>query len=188
MSNQTGRPKTPVIKYILLGLAGVIAAILVAATTQPDSYVVTRAATIAAPPAAVFPLVNDLKKWETWSPWAALDPSMKLTYEGPASGTGASYSWAGNSQVGSGKLTILESRPTEEVRMKLEFFEPMAAVCDTAFTFKPEGAGTAATWTMSGRNNYMSKVMCLFMNMDKMIGADFEKGFANMKSIAEGKR
>lgn len=184
----SARPKKPVFTYILLGLGTVVAIILVAAVLQPADYAVRRSITIAKPPATVFPLVNEMKKWESWNPWAALDPNMKLSYDGPASGVGASYSWIGNSQVGEGKLTITESNPSEEIRMKLEFFKPMPGVSDTLFTFKPEDQSTTVTWAMSGKNNFVGKLMCMFMSMDKMIGGQFEKGLATMKTVAEGKR
>jgi hypothetical protein len=152
---------------------------------QPSGYRVMRSLAINAPPAAVFPHVNELKKWETWNPWGKIDPNMKLTYDGPPSGVGASYSWVGNNEVGEGKATIVESRPGEFIRFKLEFFKPMAGVSDTVFTFRPQGTQTEVTWDMSGRNNFIGKAFCMFMNMDKMVGGQFEKGLADMKSIVE---
>jgi hypothetical protein len=176
------------IKKILLTLVAIVAIILVVAAFQPAQFRVTRSATIAAPAAVIFPEVNDFHRWPAWSPWEKLDPTMKRTLEGPASGVGAIYSWEGNSEVGSGKMTITESRPAEVIRIKLEFFKPMPGLCPTEFTFKPEGAGTNVTWTMSGDKNYISKVVCLFMSMDKMVGGDFEKGLANLKQVAEARK
>ena len=119
------------------------------------------------------------------SPWAKLDPSMKKTHEGAPAGTGAIYSWSGNDQVGEGRMTLTESRPSELIRIKLEFMKPFAATNTTEFTFKPEGNQTMVTWSMFGMNNFIAKAFGLFMNMDKMVGGDFEKGLASMKSVVE---
>jgi len=174
-----------ILKFSLLALLVVIAVILVAATIQPDNFRVARSTTVKAPPAIVFPHVNQLKNWETWNPWGKLDPNMKLTYDGPESGVGASYSWAGNNDVGEGRATITEMRTNELVQLKLEFFKPMAGVSIAEFTFAPQGDQTEVTWTMTGKNNYVAKIFCLFMNMDKMIGGQFEKGLASLKQTAE---
>jgi hypothetical protein len=131
--------------------------------------------------------VNDFHQWELWSPWAKLDPAATNTFTGPAAGTGAMFSWAGNSDVGVGSMTITESRPSELILIKLEFLKPFASTADTEFAFAPVGDQTKVTWTMSGKNNFISKAFCLFMNMDKMIGSDFEKGLVAMKSAAEAK-
>jgi len=178
-------------KKILIGL-GVVAVLLggfaVVVAVQPGDYKVERSATVAAPPATVFAQVNDFHKWEGWSPWAKLDPNCKNTFEGPTAGTGAVFKWAGNDDVGEGQMEIVESKPDELIRIKLDFVKPFASSCDTVFTFKPEGGATAVTWTMSGKNNFVGKGFCLFMNMDKMVGADFEKGLAAMKTAAEAKK
>lgn len=176
------------IKKILIVLVGLIAAFLIVVAMQPSAYRVARSATIAAPAPAVFGLVNDFHRWDGWSPWAKLDPNMKQSFEGAPAGEGAIYSWTGDSKVGEGRMTLMESRPPELVRIKLEFIKPFASVCDTQFTFKQEGNQTAVNWTMSGENNFIGKAMCLFMNMDKMVGGDFERGLANMKSIAESQK
>jgi hypothetical protein len=173
------------IKKILLVLGLVIIAFLIFAATRPDDFSVTRSTTIAAPPATVFAQVNDFHKWVAWSPWEKMDPELKRIYEGPAAGTGAIYKWSGNSKVGEGKMTITESRPSDLVKLKLEFIKPFAATNDTEFTFKPEGDKTVVTWTMSGKNNFMFKAMQVFMSMDKMVGKDFEAGLAAMKAVAE---
>src|SRR5436190_13618996 len=163
------------IKKILIGLAVVVIAFVAIAAMQPAEFSVQRAAVMPAPADAVFAQVNDFHNWEAWSPWAKLDPAMKQSYEGASAGIGAVYSWAGNSDVGEGRMTITESRPGELVRIKLEFLKPFAATNTAEFTFKPEGGNqTAVTWTMSGRKNFMCKAFGLFMNMDKMIGGDFE--------------
>ncbi len=171
--------------YILIALAAVVLLFLAIVAMQPAEFRVTRTATINAPPADVFPHVNDLHKWEAWSPWARLDPEMKLTYDGPAEGAGASYAWSGNNKVGEGRSTIMESRPNERVRLKLEFIRPFAGTNDVEFTFRPEGDQTSVTWDMQGRNNFMSKAFCVFVNMDKLVGGDFEKGLAQLKAVVE---
>jgi hypothetical protein len=173
------------LKKILIGLVIVIVIFLIVVALQPSTYRVTRSLTMAAAPEVVFPHVNELKKWAAWNPWEKLDPNMKMTYEGPEAGVGASYSWVGNSDVGEGRMTITGSKPSESIQLKLEFFKPMAGVSDTEFTFKPQGNQTEVTWTMSGKNNFIGKAMCLFMNMDKMIGPDFEKGLVSLKAVAE---
>ncbi len=175
------------LKKILLGLAAVLVVFLVVVALQPADFSVTRSATVAAAPAAVFPHVNEPRKWEAWNPWGKLDPAMKLTYFGPTAGVGAAYAWVGNSDVGEGKMTVTESQPNDRIRFNLEFIKPMAGVSDTLFTFKPDGQGTTVTWTMSGKNNFISRAVCLFMSMDKMVGGSFEKGLAELKTIVEQK-
>jgi hypothetical protein len=110
---------------------------------------------------------------------------MKTTFEGPQSGTGASYAWVGNSKVGEGKMSITESKANELVRLKLEFVKPFASTATSEFTFKPEGDKTSVSWSMSGEKNFISKAFCLFMNMDKMLGGEFETGLANLKSAVQ---
>ena len=177
--------KLPLFVKILIGLFVVVAIFLIVAAFQPSHFEVKRSTRIVAPPASVFPQVNTLKNWEAWNPWMKLDPNIKVTYSGPPSGEGASYSWVGNNEVGEGRMTILESRPNELVRFKLEFLKPMEGKSDAAFTFKPQGDQTEVTWSMSGENNLIAKAVCLIMSMDKMIGEPFEKGLADMKSIVE---
>jgi hypothetical protein len=171
--------KILIVAAVLLVVFGIIVAL------RPADFRITRTATMAAPPAAVFAEVNDLHRWIAWSPWAKLDPAMKQTHEGAPAGPGAVYSWAGNKDVGEGRMTITESRANEFVRIKLEFLKPFAATNATEFTFKPAGAGTEATWSMTGRNNFMLKAVGLFMNMDTMVGRDFEKGLTQLKSVVE---
>jgi uncharacterized protein YndB with AHSA1/START domain len=173
------------LKKILITLAVIIVVFLIVVAMQPSEFRVTRSTTILAPPGAVFPFVNELKRWEAWNPWGKLDPAMKLTYEGPPAGKGAAYAWVGNHEVGEGRMTITESRPDELVQFKMDFYKPMAGTSDAEFTFKPEGHQTAVTWSMTGRNNFVAKAMCLFMNMDRMIGGQFEKGLASMKATVE---
>jgi hypothetical protein len=174
-------------KKILVGLAIFLILFIGVVSMQPADFRVERSATIASPPDAVFAQVDTLRNWEAWSPWAKLDPNMKTTYGGPTSGKGASYSWAGNYNVGEGTTTITESRPNELVRMKLEMLKPFAGTNDVEFTFKPVGDQTGVTWSMSGQKNFMAKAMGLFMDCDKMCGDQFEQGLAQLKTAVEAK-
>ena len=170
---------------VLVALGVIVAGALVVVATRPTEFRVTRTARIAAPPAAVFAQVNDFRKWDAWNPWAKIDPAMKQSYEGSPAGVGAVYTWVGNSQVGEGRMTLTESRPNELIRIKMEFFKPFAATSSAEFTFKPEGDQTLVTWSMEGRNNFMAKAVHLVMNMDRMIGGQFETGLAQMKAVTE---
>lgn len=170
---------------ILIVVVVVLAALAAFVATQPGEFQVTRSATIVAPAPAVFVQVNELRKWPAWSPWAKKDPQMKQAYEGPPAGTGAVTSWVGNKDVGEGRMTIVESRPAELIRFKLEFLEPFAATNSAEFTFQPEGGGTRVTWTMQGQSNFIGKALHLAFDFDKMIGADFEQGLAGIKRIVE---
>jgi hypothetical protein len=169
----------------LLAIAFVALIFFVVIAGRPDEFVVSRTNKISAPPENVFPLVAVIKAWEMWSPWARLDPNAKNTYEGPASGVGAAMAWEGNKKVGAGRMSISESRASELIRFRLEFFRPFKAINTTEFTFISEGGQTIVTWNMSGKNNFMGKAMGLVINCDKMVGGDFERGLASLKSIAE---
>jgi len=170
---------------ILIALAVIVVVFVVIVAMQPSEFGVVRSATISAPAPALFAQVNDFHKWEAWNPWGKLDPTMKQAYEGAPAGTGAIYTWSGNNEVGEGRMTITESRPSDLIRIKLEFFKPFAATNTAEFTFKPEGNQTAVTWSMTGNNNFLAKAVHLFMNMDKMVGGQFEKGLAQMGSVVE---
>ncbi len=172
-------------RNVILALLGIIAIVLVVAALQPADFRVSRTTTIAAPPAAVYDQISNFQKWNGWSPWAKLDPAMKSEMSAPAAGVGATYSWSGNSEVGTGRMTITDARLSERVVMKLEFTKPMAATNTTEFVLKPDGRGTEITWSMSGHNNFMGKVAGLVMNMDKMVGTKYEEGFANLKKVVE---
>lgn len=177
--------KRPMLYIVLAVVAALVIIFLIVVATRPADFRIERRATISAPAAVVFDQVNDFRNWGAWSPWAKLDPAMKETYDGPPAGTGSHYAWVGNKKVGEGAMTILESRPGELVRIKLEFLKPFAATNTAEFVFAPEGDGTTVTWSMTGKNNFVSKAFCLFMDMDKMVGGDFEKGLAAMKTVAE---
>jgi hypothetical protein len=177
------------LKKVLLVLAAIavlVAGFLIVVALQPSEYRVSRTAVIAAPPPAIFAQVNDFHNWQAWSPWAKLDPSAKATFEGPKAGTGAVFIWAGNDKVGEGRMTLTESRPSETIRIRLDFIKPMEGTSNVEFAFKAQDDRTAVTWTMTGRNNFIAKAICMFMNVDKMIGGDFEKGLASLKAVVEG--
>ena len=173
---------------IVIGLVVVIVGFVAVVATQPSDFRVGRTATIAAPAPAVFAQVNDFHKWETWNPWAKLDPAMKQAYEGAPAGTGAVYTWSGNEEAGEGRMTLIKSRPSDLIRVQLEFLKPFRGTSVAEFTFKPEGDHTVVTWSMTGQNNFIAKAVHLFMDMDKMIGGNFEKGLAQMKSVVEAAR
>jgi hypothetical protein len=170
---------------ILIVLAILIVVLLIIVARRPSDFRVERSIVVAVPPAAAFAQVSDFHKWEAWNPWAKIDPAMQETYGGAPSGLGASYSWTGNSKVGTGRMTLTESRPVELIRIKLEFLKPFAATNTAEFTFKPNGNQTIVTWSMFGKSNFICKLMGLFVSMDKMCGRQFEKGLADLKSAAE---
>ena len=170
---------------VLLTFAVVIGLFLIVAALQPTEFVIVRHTTIAAPPAVAFDQINDLQRWQEISPWAKLDPAVKNTFAGPAAGVGAIFSWSGNSKVGEGRMTITESRPPELIRFQLDFFKPFAASNVAEFAFKAEGGQTVVTWSMSGKHKLISKAFGLIVNMDKLVGRDFEKGLASLKTLAE---
>jgi len=173
------------LEAILIALAVIVVVFLLIVAMQPAQYRVARSATVTAPAQAVFAQVNDFHKWEAWNPWGKIDPAMKHSYEGAPAGTGAIYTWVGNNEVGEGRMTIIESRPSDLIRIKMEFFKPFAGNSIAEFTFKPEGNQTVVTWGMTGEKNFMAKAIHLFMNMDKMIGGQFEKGLAQIKTLVE---
>jgi Polyketide cyclase / dehydrase and lipid transport len=173
------------IKSISLLVLALIVGVLGYAVTKPDSFRVQRNATIKAPAEKIFPLINDFKQWAAWSPWEKRDPAMKRTHSGAPAGKGAAYAWEGNSEVGAGRMEIIESNPTSKVGIKLDFIKPFEGHNTAEFTLDPKGDATNVTWSMFGPSPFMMKVMSIFMNMDSMIGKDFEAGLANLKSAAE---
>src|SRR5262245_37899 len=174
------------LKKILIALLAIIAVFLIVVALQPSEFHVERTATMAAPPATVFDQVNDFHKWDAWSPWAKLDPNAKITFEGPPSGTGTIMNWAGNNEVGEGKMTLTESKPNELVKINVDIVKPMEGSSSTEFTLKPDGDKTAVTWSMTGHHNYLAKAVCLVMNGKKMMSDIMDKGLANIKSVVEG--
>ncbi len=173
---------------ILVIVAVVIVLFTIIVSSRPAEFAVTRTGTIAAPPAAVFPHVNSLRKWEAWSPWAKIDPNAKYTYEGPAEGVGSVMSWDGNNKVGAGRMTITESKPSELVRLRLEFLRPMRQTNTAEFTFRSEANQTVVVWTMTGRNGFAGKLFGMIVDCEKMVGRDFEKGLASLKGVVEGSK
>ena len=173
------------IKKILITLVVLIAAFAGYVAMQPDELLIQRQATIAAPPGAVFEQVNDLKKWDGWSPWAKMDPNAKIDFEGPAAGKDAAFTWSGNDQIGEGRMTIVESRPADLVDIKVDFTKPFENTSSSKFEFKPEANQTQVTWSMGGKQNFIEKAMCIVFNGKKMIGDEMEKGLSNLKTLAE---
>jgi hypothetical protein len=173
------------LNIILIAIAVVVVLFVLIVALRPSQFRVSRSARMSAPPDWIFPHVNELHKWEAWNPWGKLDPDTKLVYDGPPAGVGATYSWAGNNQVGEGRNTIVNSKPNERVLLRLDFAKPMKATNMAEFTFVPDGSQTVVTWTMTGKNNFVGKAFGLFINCDKMCGGQFEKGLAAMKSLVE---
>ena len=170
---------------IAVVLIVVVVAVLALAASKPDTFRVQRSTTIKAPPETIFPLVNDFQRWGGWSPWEKMDPAMTRRHSGAASGAGAVYEWEGNKKVGQGRMEIVESTPPRKVAIKLDFLKPFEAHNISEFALEPEGDSTNVTWTMHGPAPFMSKLMTVFVSMDRMVGKDFETGLANMKAIAE---
>jgi uncharacterized protein YndB with AHSA1/START domain len=170
----------------LIALAVVVVAFAAIVAMQPSEFRVARTATIAAPAPAVFAQVNDFHKWRAWSPYDELDPAMRRTYTGAPAGAGASYAWVGNSQAGEGRATIIDSRPNDLIRIQLDFVKPFAGTAFAEFAFRPEGDRTTVEWRLAGRNNFLAKAVHLFLDMDRMVGGQFEQGLAQLKSVVEG--
>lgn len=171
---------------ILAVLGGIVLLVLLAAAYRPADFRYVRSITISASAEAIFGRVNDLRRFQEWSPWAKLDPAMKQTYSGPAAGVDAATAWEGNHKVGAGSMTIIESNAGQLIRMRLEFRRPFKATNIAEFTFRPAAGGTLEEWAMTDRYNFGTKLFSLFVNLDKMIGRDFEKGLAQLKGLAEG--
>ena len=176
------------VKKIAVALLLILVVLAVVVALQPADFRIARSRTVAAPPEVVHAFVNDFRNWPAWSPWEKLDPAMKRDVSTPSAGTGATYYWQGNDQVGEGRMTITESRPAQNITMRLEFLKPFAATNTAQFDFAPSGTGTNVTWSMKGTNNFIMKAFGLVMNMDKMVGADFEKGLANLDAATAAAR
>lgn len=173
------------LKLIGIIVAALLIGVLLFAATKPDTFRVARATTINAPPEKIYPLIEDFRRWPTWSPYEKLDTGMKRTLSGAASGNGAIYEWAGNNKAGQGRMQIVAADPPTHLGVQLDFIKPFKAHNLAEFTLLPQPDGTRVTWSMSGPNTFVSKVMSLFFDMDAMIGKDFETGLANMKAAAE---
>jgi len=173
------------LKKLLIGFVVLVGGFAIFVATRPSHMHVERSVTMKAPPELAYAQVVDFHDWAVWSPWDHLDPAMKKTYDGPPSGAGAHYAWVGNKDVGEGAMTMLAATPAQ-IDIKLEFLKPFQATNATSFTFKKgDGDVTLVTWNMDGENSFMSKAFGVFMNMDKMVGGDFEKGLGKLKEIAE---
>jgi uncharacterized protein YndB with AHSA1/START domain len=174
------------VKKLLLAAVVLIAGFAGYVALQPAQFRLIRSTVIAAPPAAVFEHINDLHKWDAWSPWAKRDPKAKLTHSGAPAGKGAVLSWAGNRDVGAGSMTIVDSRPAEAVAIRLDFTEPFNGTSDATFALKPEGAGTRVEWSLTGRQGFFERAICTVMGgMERILGPDYEKGLASLKAVAE---
>jgi hypothetical protein len=180
-----GFAEGPMLKKIL----GVVAVLVVAfagfVATRPATYHVERSKEIRAPAEVVFAQLDDFRAWPAWSPWEKLDPGMKKTYEGPERSVGSSYAWQGNSDVGKGKMTITDRHPSSHLGLRLEFLEPFASTAATDFRLRAAGDAVNVTWSMEGNNDFMGKLFGTFMDMDAMIGADYEKGLAALATVSE---
>jgi uncharacterized protein YndB with AHSA1/START domain len=173
------------LKKIGIALVVLIAALLVYAATKPDTFRVERTALIKATPEKIFPFLSDFRKGEVWSPYEKKDPAMKRTFSGAASGKGSVYDFEGNKEVGTGRLEIIDSVPPSKVVIKLDMRKPFEGHNIIEYTLEPRGDSTNFTWAIHGPNSYLTKVICLFVSMDKMIGKDFEAGIANLKAVVE---
>lgn len=171
----------------IIGIVVLVAlvAVLILAATKPDTFRVQRSASIKAPPERIFALINDFHRWGVWSPWEKKDPAMKRTFGGNDSGIGATYAWEGNKDVGKGSMEIVESSPSSKIRIKLDFLSPFEAHNTATFTLEPQGDATSVVWVMDGPAIFITKLMQVFFNMDKMVGKDFEAGLADLKTAAE---
>jgi len=173
------------LRKIALVVVLAIAVLLVFAATRPDTFRVERTARIDAPAEKIFPLIDDFHRWGAWSPYEKLDPGMKRSFGGAASGKGATYAWQGNGQAGAGRMEIVESAPSSKVAIQLDFIEPFEGHNMAEFTLQPQGSATQVTWAMHGPSPYVARLMGIFFNMDRMIGKDFEAGLANLKAATE---
>ena len=173
------------LKIVLMVLAVLVVAILGLAMTKPDFFSVQRKTSIQAPADKIFPLINDFHNWNSWSPWEKLDPGMTRTHSGAPSGKGAVYEWDGNSKVGKGRMEITDVSAPSKIAIKLDFLKPFEGHNIAEFTLEPQGDSTNVTWTMHGPTPFISKVMQVFISMDKLIGKDFDSGLANLKTISE---
>ena len=173
------------LKTIAIAVVVVVGGFLIYAATRPDTFRVERTATIKAPPERIFPLINDFQRWGAWSPFEKKDPAMKRALSGAPSGSGAVYEWDGNKEIGQGRMEIVESVPPSRVTLKLDFTRPFKAHNIVDFTLEPRGDSTQVTWAIHGPSPFISKVMGIVFNMDKMIGKDFEAGLAALKTVSE---
>ena len=174
-----------IIAIIAVGLAIAIAVVLIVAARKPATFSVARTIDVKAPPEKIFALINDFHQWVSWSPYENKDPAMKRSYSGAESGTGAIYGWEGNSNVGAGRMEILDASVPSKILIKLDFFKPFEGHNTAEFTMLPQDDATHLSWVMRGPAPFISKLMQVFMNLDHMVGKDFEIGLANLKKLTE---
>ncbi|XIA66309.1 SRPBCC family protein [Bradyrhizobium sp. TZ2] len=174
-----------IISIVAVILVIAIAVVLILAATKPNTLRVQRSTSINAPAEHIFPLISDFHQWRTWSPYESKDPAMKRTYGGAESGKGATYAWDGDKNVGSGRMEILDASAPSKIVIKLDFFKPFEGHNTAEFIMLPQDDGTHVTWVMYGPANFMSRLIQVFMNLDNMIGKDFEAGLANLKKLTE---
>ncbi len=173
------------LKKIALTLAAVLVLVLAYAAVQSPDYVISREITINSTPEKIFPYLNNSKLAESWSPWMELDPQAKMTYSGPDAGPGSKASWDSEGKLGVGGATIIESVPNERVDLKLEYTKPFEMTQDAQYAIRSDADRSVVSWSVRGKNNFIGRIMCIFMDMDKMVGANFEKGLANLKAKVE---
>lgn len=191
--------------YFLSVIIILVIGLLIYASTQPNEFRIERSTLIQSPPETIYANLSNFQNWPKWSPWEKLDPEMQRELSGPESGIGAIYAWNGNKKVGKGRMEIIESHAPQTLRIQLDFFEPFPANNMAEFTLQPNAQettiqgttiqGTAIQrtvtqqttihWAMTGKNTFIGKVMCIFMNMDKFVGKDFEAGLKNLKQLCE---
>jgi hypothetical protein len=170
---------------IVIGLLVALAVLVLFIATRPAKFRIERSAQVQAPSAAVFALLDDFHEWSKWSPWEKLDPKMKKTFSGAEKGTGAEYAWVGNNKAGEGSMTLLDSKPNEQLSIRLRFVKPFAATNLTTFRLVPAAGGTTVHWIMEGENGFSAKAFAVFVNMDKLLGKDFEEGLANLNRVTQ---
>lgn len=173
------------LRKILFGLVTLMVVLVTIIIVQPSEYRVSRTLSMAAPAPDIFAQINDFHRWEAWSPWAKLDPAAKASFEGSTAGKGAIFAWSGNSKVGEGRMTLIESVPTDLVRVRTDFVKPFVGSSYSEFVLRPQDNGAAVSWTIFGENDFIGKAMCLVISMDKMLGGEMEKGLASIKGLVE---
>lgn len=174
-----------IVVYLVAAMLLAVLAIIAFAARRPDTFEVRRATRIAAPADRIFPMIADLRAMNTWNPFVEPDPAIEITYSGPPAGKGAVHTWRGNRNVGEGRIEIIDAASPSKVAMQLDMLKPMKASNAVTFTLRPDGNATEVTWTMTGRQMLMGKIMTLFIDCDRMVGGQFEKGLAKLKTIAE---
>ncbi len=173
------------VKKIAAGLGGVLLLLIVYAALKSPDYKVMREITINAPAQKIFPYLNNSKMAEKWGPWLETDPGAKMVYSGPDAGVGSRTSWDSKGQLGTGSATITESVPNERVLIRLEYTKPMEMIQDSVYAIRPIGNQSIVSWSVTGKNSFMGRFMCMFFDMDKMVGSMFEKGLKNLKGLME---